>query len=76
MKSSLIMREILTAVIIERSSISKNYTSSVVLSGRAILEELILRIALAAGAIYSSTDPALLAVCGSVNNSSILKIEI
>ena len=31
-----------------------NYNSSIVLPGRAILEELILRIALAAGAIFSS----------------------
>ena len=39
-----------------------NYNSSIVLPGRAILEELILRIALAAGAIFSSILPALLGV--------------
>ena len=44
---------ILTSVIIQTLSISKSYTSSIVLPGRAILEELILRIGLAAGAIFS-----------------------
>ena len=39
-----------------------NYNFSIVLSGRAILEELILCIALAAGAIFSSILPALLGV--------------
>ena len=42
-----------TGVIIQTFSISKSYTSSIVLPGRAILEELILRIGLAAGAIFS-----------------------
>ena len=37
-----------------------NYNTSIVLPGRARLEELILRIALAAAAIFSSTLPALL----------------
>ena len=41
-----------TSVIIQTFSISKNYTSSIVLPGRAILEQLILRINLAAGAIF------------------------
>ena len=40
-------------VIIQTSLISKTYTSSIVLLGRAILEELILSIGLAAGAIFS-----------------------
>ena len=34
-------------------SFSKIYTSSIVLPGKAILKELILRIGLAAGAIFS-----------------------
>jgi hypothetical protein len=42
-----------TRVIIQTFSISKSFTSSIVLPGRAILEELILRIGLAAGAIFS-----------------------
>ena len=42
-----------TWVMIQTFSISKSYTSSIVLPGRAILEELILRIGLAAGAIFS-----------------------
>ena len=52
-KYSLSTREIPRADIIQTLSISKSYTSSVVLTGRAILEELILRIGLAAGAIFS-----------------------
>ena len=39
-----------------------NYNSSIVLPGRALFEELILCIALAAGAIFSSTLQALLGV--------------
>ena len=39
-----------------------DYKSSIVLPGRAILNELILRITLAAGAIFSSKLPALLRV--------------
>ena len=39
-----------------------NYNSSIVFPGRAILEELILRIALAAGALFSSILPPLLGV--------------
>ena len=42
-----------TWVIIQTFSISKSYTSSIVLPGRAILKELILRIGLEAGAIFS-----------------------
>ena len=42
-----------TRVIIQIFSISKSYTSSIVLPGRAILEELIFRIGLAAAAIFS-----------------------
>ena len=42
-----------TSVIIQRFSISKNYASSIDLPGRAKLEELILRICLADGAIFS-----------------------
>ena len=42
---------ILTQVIIQTLSISKNYTSSIVLPGWAIFVELIFRIALAAGQI-------------------------
>ena len=44
---------ILTQVIIQTFSISKSYASSIFLPGRAILEELILRNGLAAGAIFS-----------------------
>ena len=40
-------------VIIQTFSISKRNTSSIVLPGRAVLEELILHIGLAAGAIFS-----------------------
>ena len=42
-----------TLVKIQTFSISKSYTSSIVLPGRAILEGLILCIGLAAGAIFS-----------------------
>ena len=42
-----------TRVIIKTFSISKSYTSSIVLPGRAILEELILCIGLAAETIFS-----------------------
>ena len=42
-----------TWVIIQTFSISKSDTSSIVLPGRAILKELILRIGLAAEAIFS-----------------------
>ena len=42
-----------TWVVIQTFSISKSYTSSIVLPGRAILEKLILRIGLAAKAIFS-----------------------
>ena len=42
-----------TQVIIQTFSISKIYTSSIVLTGRPILEELILHIGLAAWAIFS-----------------------
>ena len=42
-----------TLIIIQIFSISKSYTSSIALPGRAILEELILRIGLADGAIFS-----------------------
>ena len=42
-----------TRVIIQTFSIAKSYTSSIVFPGRAILEEFILRIGLAAGAIFS-----------------------
>ena len=41
-----------TGLILHRVIISKSYTSSIVLLGRAILEELYLRIGLAAGAIF------------------------
>ena len=41
-----------TQVIIQTLSISKSYTSSIVLPDRAILEELILHIGLAAGATF------------------------
>ena len=51
--SGYISRYIPTQVIIQSFSISKSYTSSIVLPGRATLEELILRIGLAAGAIFS-----------------------
>ena len=44
---------ILTSVIIQTFSISKSYTSSIVLPSRKIFEELILRIGLSAGAIFS-----------------------
>ena len=44
---------ILTQVIIQTLSISENDTSSIVLPGKAILVELIFRISLAAGPIYS-----------------------
>ena len=44
---------ILTSVIIQTFSISKSYTSSIILPGMEILEELILCIGLAAGAIFS-----------------------
>ena len=55
MKYSLSTREILRAEPEEflEGSISKSYTSSILLPGRAILEELILRIGLAAWAIFS-----------------------
>ena len=55
MKYSLSTREILRAEPEEfpEGSISKSYTSSIVISGRAILEELIICIGLAAGAIFS-----------------------
>ena len=42
-----------TLVTIQTFSISKSYTSSIVLPGRALLEVLILHIGLAAGAIFS-----------------------
>ena len=42
-----------TLVIIQTLSIYKRYTSNIVQSGRAILEELILCICLATGAIFS-----------------------
>ena len=42
-----------TWVMIQTFSISKSYTSSIVLPGRAILKELIFHIGLAAGAIFS-----------------------
>ena len=42
-----------TWVIIPTISISKSYTSSIALPGRAILEELILSIGQAAGALFS-----------------------
>ena len=45
-------------VIIQTISISKNYASSIVLPGWAILEELIFRIALAAGPIFCCICPA------------------
>ena len=51
--SGYISHYIPTWVIIQIFSISKSYTSSIVLPGKAILEELILRIGLAAGAIFS-----------------------
>ena len=60
--SAYISPYILTQVIIQTFSIFKSYTYCIVLPGRAILEELILRIALADGAIFSSTLPALLGV--------------
>ena len=41
-----------TQVILQTFSISKSYTSSIVLPGRAILKELIIRIGLAAGAMF------------------------
>ena len=41
-----------TRVTIQTFSISKSYTSSIVLPGRAILEQLILRIGLAAGLYF------------------------
>ena len=42
---------------IQTFSISKSYTSSIVLPGRAILEELTLRIGLAAEVIFSQYCP-------------------
>ena len=51
--SSYISPYIPTWVIIQTFSISKSYTSSIVLPDRAILEEFILGIGLAAGAIFS-----------------------
>ena len=48
---------ILIQVIIQ-TLISKNGTSSIVLPGWAILAKLIVRIALAAGPIFTSTRPA------------------
>ena len=42
-----------TRVIKQTFSICKSYTSSIVLHGRAILEELIIRIGLTVGAIFS-----------------------
>ena len=50
--SGYILPYILTWVIIQTFSVSKSYTSSNVLPGRAILEELILCIGVAAGAIF------------------------
>ena len=42
-----------TQVIVQTFSISKSYTSSIILPDSAILEELIFRIGLAAGALFS-----------------------
>ena len=61
-----------TRVIIQIFSISKSYTSSIVLHGRAILEELILRIGQAAGAIFSQycpVDEAIRVLIDPVENS-------
>ena len=55
--SGYIVSHILTQVIIQKLSISKNNTSSIVLPGWAILEELIFHIALAAGPLFSSIRP-------------------
>ena len=59
--------------IIQTFSISKSYTSSIVLPGRAILEELILRIGLAAGAIfpYCPVDEAIRVRIDPVDNSVV-----
>ena len=63
-------------VIIQTFSISKSFTSSLVLPGRAILEELILCIVLAAGPIFSlvaqywATRENLGSVDESVNSKS------
>ena len=56
--SGYILPYILTQVIIQTLSISKKDTSSMVLPGWLILEELIFRIALATGPIFSSNGPA------------------
>ena len=50
------------------SQFQKNYNSSIGFPWRAILEGLILRIALAAGAIFSSILPALLGVNWKINS--------
>ena len=59
--SGYISTYILTRVIIQTSSIAKNDTSSIVFPGWAIFEELIFRIAPAAGPIFSCIRPAQLA---------------
>ena len=51
--SGYISLHIPTSVIIQTFSISKSYIFSTVLPGRPILEELILRIGLTTGAIFS-----------------------
>ena len=63
-----------TWVRIQTFSISKSYTSSIVLPGRPILEELILCIGLAAGAIffpYCSVDDAIWVRIDPVENSVV-----
>ena len=56
-----------------------NYNSSIVLPGRAIFEELILPIALAAGAIFSSILPVLYWECTGSTGSifySTLSVDL
>ena len=59
----------LTKVIIQTLSISKNDTSSIVLPGWAMWLELIFRIALAAGLLFSSIRPAQLGVYWKIQYS-------
>ena len=51
-----------------------NYNSRIVIPGRAILEKLILRIAMAAGAIFSSIFPALLGVYWKICPPALLAV--